>query len=54
MVRSWLETFLKVVVMGATMCSGIIVAKSDVPLGDEGHEGGRSTKQTQQDLDRAA
>ena len=52
--RPWLETVLKVVVMGATMCSGIIVPKSDMSLGDEGLEGKRDTKQTQQDLDRAA
>jgi len=26
-IRPWLETALKVVVMAATMCSGIIVAK---------------------------
>ena len=50
----WLETVLKVVVMGATLCSGIIVARYDVPIGDEGHEGGRGTRQSQQELDRAA
>ena len=32
--RPWLETVLEVVVMGATMCSGIIVPKDDVPIGD--------------------
>lgn len=52
--RPWLETVLKVVVMGATMCSGIIVAKYDVPMGDEGQEEGRGTRQSQQELDRAA
>ncbi len=52
--RPWLETVLKVVVMGATMCSGIIVAKYDVSMGDEGHEEGRGTRQSQQKLDRAA
>ena len=52
--RPWLETVLKVVVRGATMCSGIIVAKYDVPIGDQGHEGGRGTRQSQQELDRAA
>lgn len=52
--RPWLEAVLKVVVMAATMCSGIVVAKYDVPVGDEGHEGGWGTRQTQQDLDRAA
>jgi len=52
--RPWLQTILKVVVMGVTMCSGIIVAKYDVREGDEGHEGGRDMRQTRQDLDRAA
>ena len=52
--RSWLETILKVVVMGATMCSGISVAKYDVPMGDEGQEGGRGTRPSQQELDHAA
>jgi hypothetical protein len=52
--RPWLETVLKVVVRGATMCSGIIMAKYDVPIGDEGHEEGRGTRQSQQKLDRAA
>lgn len=53
-IRDWLETVLKVVVMGATMCSGIIVAKYDMPKEDDGHEGGRVTRQSQQELDRAA
>ena len=53
-VRPLLETVLKVVVMAATMCSGIIVAKYDVPIGDKGHEGGRGSRQDQRDLDRAA
>ena len=52
--RPWLETVLKVVVMGVTMCSGIIVAKYDLPIEDEGHEEGRGTRQPQQELDRAA
>lgn len=52
--RPWLETVLKVVVMEATMCSGIIVAKYDVPIEDEDHERGRDTRQSQQALDRAA
>ena len=52
--RPWLETILKVVVLGLTMCGGIIVAKSDVPMGDEGHEEGWGTRQSQQELDRAA
>ena len=52
--RPWLQAILKIVVMASTMCSGIIVAKYDVPIGDKGHEGGKGTKQSQQDLDRAA
>ena len=52
--RPWLRAVLKVVVMGATMCSGIIVAKNDLPLGNEWHDGAQGTRQTQQDLDRAA
>ena len=52
--RPWLETVLKVVVMGATICSGIIVAKYDMPIGDEGHEVGRGTRQSQHEVDRAA
>ena len=54
-VRPLLETVLKVVVMAATMCSGIVVAKYDVRIGeDKSHEGGRGSKQDQRDLDRAA
>jgi hypothetical protein len=34
--RPWLETLLKVVVMAATMCSGIIVAKYDGPVWGKG------------------
>lgn len=52
--RHWLESVFKVVVMAATMCSGIIVAKYDVPFGNEGHEGGRGMRQGQRGLDRAA
>ena len=52
--RPWLETVLKGVVMAATMCSGILVAKYDVPIGDEGREGGRGIGQDQRGLDRAA
>lgn len=52
--RPWLETVLKVVVMGMTMCSGINVPKYDVPLGDEGPEEGRGTLSPNRRLDRAA
>ena len=40
-VRPLLETVLKVVVMAATICSGMVVAKHDVHIGDEGHKGER-------------
>lgn len=53
-IRSWLESVLKVVVMGVTMCSGICVPKYDVSLGDEGQEGGQGTRPSQQELDHAA
>ena len=52
--RPWLQAILKVVVMASTVCSGLIVTKHDVPIEDEGHEGGRGTNQPQQGLDRAA
>jgi hypothetical protein len=52
--RPWVETVLKVAVMGATLCSGIIVAKYDVPLRDEEHDRGQGTRQSQKELDRAA
>jgi hypothetical protein len=52
--RPWVETVLKAVVVGATLCSGITVAKDDGPLGDDRHEGGRGTRPPQQKLDRAA
>jgi hypothetical protein len=38
----------------AVLCSGIIVAKYDGPLGDEGHERGQGIRPPQQELDRAA
>jgi predicted alpha/beta-hydrolase family hydrolase len=52
--RTWLETALKIAVMGATMCSGIIVVKYNVPFGDERHEEERGSRQSQEKLDRAA
>ena len=52
--RPWVRAILKVVVMATTMCSGIIVAKYDVPVWDEGHEEGRDIKQNRQALNRAA
>jgi hypothetical protein len=53
-VKPLLETVLKVVVMAATMCSGIVVAKCDVRIGDEDQKGERGSRQDQRDLDRAA
>ena len=47
MIRPWLRTILKVAVMGATMCSGIIVAKYDVLVWDEGGNEGQDIRQTQ-------
>ena len=53
--RPLLETVLKVVVMAATMCSGLVVARYNMRIGeDKGHEGGLGSKQDQRDLDRAA
>ena len=52
--RHWLGTVFKVVVRAATMCSGIVVAQYDVPMGDEGHERARGMRQDQRGLDRAA
>jgi hypothetical protein len=54
-VRHLLETVLKVVVMVATMCSGVVVAKYDVRIGeDKGHKGEQGVRQDQRGLDRAA
>ena len=53
-VRPLLETVLKVVVMVATMCRGIVVAKNDVRIGDEVRKGERGARQDQGGLDRAA
>ena len=45
--RPWVETVLKVVVMGATMYSGFIVPKDDAPMGDGAKkEGGVLTRPT--------
>jgi hypothetical protein len=52
--RPWVETVLKVALMGVTMCSGIVVSKYDVPMGGEEYEEGRGSGQSQQKLDRAA
>ena len=52
--RPWLETILKVVVMGATMCSGIKVPTYAMPVGNKGHQGKRGTRQDQRGLEHAA
>ena len=52
--KRWVHTVLKVVVMAVTMCSGIRVPNGDGPAGDQGHEGGRAIRHTQRDIDRAA
>jgi hypothetical protein len=44
----WLQTIFKVIVIGATMCSGIVVVKYDVPVGDQGHEGGQDMSRPDQ------
>ena len=52
-VRPWLRTVLKIVIMAATMCSGVVVARADLVGGDEG-QGQRDKRQDRQDLNRAA
>jgi hypothetical protein len=55
LMRPWMRAVLEVAIMAATMCSGIMVGKYDVLVGDnEGHEGGRDIRENQRDLDRAA
>lgn len=53
-VRPWLRIVLKVVIMAATMCSGIRAVKYGVRVGEQGHEGTRDIRQDRQGLDRAA
>ena len=45
--RHSLETVLKVVVMGATMCSGLKVPSYDMPVWNKGRQGKRGTRQYQ-------
>ena len=52
-VRPWSRIVFKVVIMAATMCSGVVVARADLLGGDEG-QGQRDKRQDRQDLDRAA
>ena len=53
-VRPLLEAVTKMVVMAATVCSGLVVAQYDGPLGNGGHEEGQGMRQDQRGLDRAA
>jgi hypothetical protein len=53
-VMPWLRIVLKVVIMAATMCSGIIVVKCGVRVGEQGHGGKRDIRQDRQGLGRAA
>lgn len=50
----WLRIVLKVVIMAATMCTGIIIVKHGVRVEDQGHGGRRDIRQDRQGLDRAA
>ena len=54
MTKPWLQAVLKVVVMAATVCSGIIVTKDGMPFGEKRNERERDHRQDRQDLDRAA
>lgn len=51
--RHGLRAVLKVVVIAATMCSGLVVAKTTGQCGEERHEGGQGIKQ-KQGMGRAA
>lgn len=53
-VMPWLRIVLKVVIMAATMCSGIIIVKHGVRVEDQGHGGRRDIRQDRQGLDLAA
>ena len=49
MLRHWLQTVLKVVVMAATKSSGIRVASSEGPARGRRAEGERAIRHTQQE-----
>ena len=51
--RPWSQTVLKVVVMAATVCSGVAVARYDLLVGDEG-PGRRDSKRNRRDLEPTA
>ena len=48
-IRHWWHIVLKVVVIAATMCSGIRMPDGDGPAGDKGDEGERTIGHTQED-----
>ena len=50
--RPWLRAVLKVVVIAATMCNGLIVAKNYGSVREAEHEGG--IRQDKRGLERAA
>jgi hypothetical protein len=51
--RPWLRAVLKVAVIAATMCSGLVVDKTTGQYGEERHAGGQGSKH-KQGMDRAA
>lgn len=48
-ITPWSRTVLKVVIMAATLCSGVAVVRYDLLMGDEG-PGQRDSRQNLQDL----
>ena len=52
--RPWLRIALKVVIMAATMCSGVIIVKYGLRAGEQGHGGRGDIRQDRQGLDQAA
>jgi len=47
--KPWLRTVLKVVIKAATMCTGIVVPKYDMPVGDKGHQAGWDIQDIRED-----
>ena len=52
-VRPWSRTVLKVVIMAATMCGGVVVAENNLLEGDEG-QGQRDMRRDQKPLEQTA
>ena len=52
-VRPWSRTVFKVVIMAATMCSGVVVARNNLLEGDEGQDR-RDRRQERQGLEQTA